>query len=464
MNLPQQSVPLGLRVFVSAALLCQACAAPAIDVTVSEPKIYGDDTVLNVLAQQRRQLPALAAGIRPGDYQEALGVRHDERSRTTLGLNLADPDAPGPAPSREQRPRRWPLWAAGGYGAAPLLLPGLTFNEQLRQRVDAAQRLSSYDLLFLGDARLRDRRSRVAFVRFELSFNSYVDLGGRRRFAVVEFQVRPKHEATPQFSVYLLSPEYSAMVSQEASVEQAVSEYAAQVLGSWGGIGASGSHGSRDRVREEFETLLATPLQFGVQDSRPLEGGGVHFAFAFGPRRRLVRRGTLNPARWFGSPYDLAYELQPGPRTCQALLVFHEVAPRAPLDLEVQVLSDGRLVAEEEVDVGLALRPTLGIFDVSCPLPAAARQTKTVWLAAGVPNDVVVVSGLDGPTFSAQSRVFLGNTRVAPRHVLVLGRGRLAVHVPSTSSLVAASCDGRVLTPDQPDMSFEVVVQARGRR
>ncbi len=451
-----------LRLLTTLVLVCQACSAPEVDVTVSEPKVYGDDTVLRVLDQQRRQLPALARGIRPGDYQEAFGVRQDERTRATFGVSLADPDAPGPTPPSAPRRRRWPWWA-GGYAAAPLLVPGLTFNEQLRQRVDAAQHLAAYDLLFLGDARLLNRRSRAALIRFELSFNRYVDLGARRRFAVVEFQLRPKQPGTPRFSVYLLSPEYSAMVSQEAAVRQTVSEYAAQILGSWGGIGASGSYGSRDRVREEFEALLETPLQFAVQHSRPLVGGGLRFAFAFGPRRRLVERSALNPARWFGANYDLAYELQPGPRTCQALVVFHDVEPEAPLELEVQIRSDGRLVAEEDVDVGLALRPTLGTFNVACPQRSNPGQTSRLSLAAGVPSDVIIVSGAQGPTFSAHSQVFLGSQHVDPRDLLVLGRGRLAVHVRPSTTLRPGSHVGRVVTPDQPDLTFEVVV-AGGRK
>ncbi|HBP21954.1 MAG TPA: hypothetical protein DEA08_29735 [Planctomycetes bacterium] len=458
-----QQVGGDLLLVVAVAVLCQACSAPEVSVTVADPKVYGDDTVLRRLAEQREQLPALARGIRAGDYQEAFGVRHEERSRATFGVNLVDPDAPGPTPPPERRGRRWPWWA-GSYTVPPLLVPGLTSNQQLRQRVDTSQQIAAYDLLFQGDARLRDRRSRVALIRFDLSFNRYVDLGGRRRFAVVEFQVRPKHKETPQFSVYLLSPAYSAMVSQEAAVQQSVSEYAAQVLGSWGGIGANGSYGSRERLREEFEALLETPLQFAVHDSRRLEGGGLRFAFAFGPRRRLIERGRLNPARWFGSAYDLAYELQPGPRTCQALVVFHDVAPDAPLELEVQVRSDGRLVAEEEVDVGLALRPSLGTFAVACPQGSSTRQTARLRLSAGVPGDVVLTSGAEGPTFSAESQVFVGQRRVEPRDVRVLGRGRLAVRVRPDRALRPGIYTGRVITPDQPDLTFEVAVEKRGEQ
>lgn len=348
------------------ALTLAGCAAPLVDVTVSEPKVYGDDQVLRTLAVQRARLLPLASGIRPGDYQESFGVRTDERTRTTFGVNLADPDAPLPEPpglGGEGRavPHRL-CTSSQALPAASLRLSASASARAYVQRAAPSARerratpLLMRELLFLGDARLLDRKSRAALLRFDLSFNNYVDLGGRRRFAVVEFLVKGKKKGTPRFSVYLLNPEYSAMVSQERALTRLVSEYAGQVLGSWGGIGVTGSHGSSSQVREDFEALLETPLQFAIYDSREPAGGGRQFAFAFGPRRRLHERSRLNPARWFGSNYEITYELQPGPRTCQALLVFHDVEEQAPVELVVSVFCDGRLVAEEDVDFARALR------------------------------------------------------------------------------------------------------------
>jgi len=397
-------------------------------------------------------------------------------------VNLADPDVPPPEPPDLDGP------PAAGHGPGhhhravyypypPYPRPlqaGLTFNEQLRQRVEGAQLLSSYELLFLGDTGLLDRRSRAALLRFDLSFNNYLDLGGRRRFVVVEFVVRPKQPGTPRFSVYLLSPEYSAMVGQERALTRLVSEYAGQLLGSWGGIGVTGSHSATSETREDFETLLETPLQFAVYDSRETPGGGRRFAFAFGPRRRLHERSALNPARWFGSNFDIAYELQPGPRTCQALLVFHDVKEPGPVELEVSVFCDGRLVAEEDVDVARALhrsRRPLETFDVRCPPPATGVQTRSVRVDPSVTTDLLLTSGPDGPSFSPQSEVMVGTTAVPSGDVRFLGRGRLAVRVRPSAALRAllargeGKASGRVITPDQPDLAFEVeLVSARRKR
>lgn len=458
------------RALLFVTLLATACAAPGVDVTVSEPKVFGDDQVLRSLFTQRRRLLPLASGIRSGDYQESLGVGTEERTRTTLGVNLADPSAPAPEPPGVDPARPRLPWGRAPLDSLlyPPLQPGLTFNDQLRQRVDGAQLLSAYELLFLGDARLLDRRSRAALLRFDLSFNNYVDLGERRRFVVVEFVVKGKRPGTPRFSVYLLSPEYSAMVSQEQALTRLVSETAGQVLASWGGIGFTGSRGSRSGTREELEALLETPLQFAIYDARPPEGGGVRFAFAFGPRRRLNERGRLNPARWFGSSYEIAYEVQPGPRSCQALLVFEDVALQAPLELLVSVVCDGQLVAEEEVDVARALhrgqRP-LQTFEVRCPPGGQAPATQQVRLDPRAPTDVLLCAGPDGPTFTPESEVFVGGVAVPRAEIRFLGRGRLAVHVsphPALAAVAGQTVPGRAVTPDQPDFAFQVQVAPTG--
>ena len=461
----------GRRVLLALALACAGCAAPVVDVSVSEPKVFGDDQVLLALARQSERLIPLAQGIRPGDYQESFGVRHDSRAETDLALNLADPLAPSAHPRPQQPGPGWGRWWEPGRFWPQPLVPGLSFRDQLRQRTAANWQLASEELLLAGDSTLRDPRSRCVLVRFEVSVNAYADLGSRRRFVVVEFVVRGKGEATPRFGVYLLAPEYAGYVSRERALTQVLDGYAAKLLGSWGGIGLTAGQSASDYERQELETLLETPLQFGIYDSRPAEGAGRRFAFALGPRRRLVERGLLNPARWFGPDYTLAYELQPGPRSCEALLVFRDVEPGQPVEVEVEVFSDGRLVAAEEVDLTPALnrgRP-LRTFDVRCPPGASSVQTRTVTLDPTVPTDLLLESDAGGPAFGTRSRVFVGSVSVAPQGVRFLGRGRLAVHVPASATLRREQergevvLSGRVVTPDQPDFSFEVRLVGGGQ-
>lgn len=428
------------------------CASHVAEVTVAAPKVFGDDTVLRTLAEQRARLEELGP-LEAGHVQERLSVEEHQLRDTRLGANLSDPFASPPGPPQALQPRR---------PVSPAPAPGPTLAGQVRQRVGVSQLRSSYGLLFEGDTRLLDRRSRALLLRFDLSFSNYVDLGSRRRFVVVEFRVRPRVRpgAKPiRFSVYLLSPDHEAILSHERFLARRTDRYAAQLLGSWGGIGVTGSRSGLDEERERFEALLETPLQFAIYDSRRREGER-RFAFAFGPRRRLVKRSALNPRRWFGAVHELAYELQPGPRSCQALLVFEEVGDRS-LDLEVTALCDGRLIGAEEVEVR-APRRRLETFALhSAPAPTLRRAHATP-IDPRVPCHLLVTSGPRGPAFSTQSEVFLGPLALRGPHVRLLGRGRLAVRVPPSRALLALAASGArevrafVLTPDQLDHTFRV--------
>ena len=144
------------------------------------------------------------------------------------------------------------------------------------------------------------------------------------------------------------------------------------------------------------------------------------------------------------------------------------------LESKVSILADKHTVLinfkgtvsklKPEVDAGLALRPSLGTFAVACPQGSSTSQTARLRLSAGVAGDVVLTSGAEGPTFSAESQVFVGQRRVEPRDVRVLGRGRLAVRVRPDRALRPGIYAGRVITPDQPDLTFEVAVEKRGEQ
>jgi hypothetical protein len=314
-----------------------------------------------------------------------------------------------------------------------------------------------------GDAALLGRRARAVLLRLDVCFNAYLDLGARRQFVVVAFRVRGRDPHTPPFEVHLLAPELRSIASDEWLVDAASSDLAATLLGSWGGTGLTAGWSSRDRLEERFEALLATPLQFGIYRGRGnVEEPAFTFAFAFGPRRRLLERALLNPARWFGSSCELAYELQPGPHPCEAVLVFPDVPPGAPLDLVIEVFCDGALVSEEDVDVARALGRPLSTFEVACPQLPVVGPTAVVDLDPLAGADFILDAGPGGPSFTVASQVLVGPVAVPASDVLLLGRGRLLVRARPDAPLAAllrrgvTTIPGRVLTPDQPDFSFDV--------
>lgn len=463
------------RALVLLALIASGCTAAVADITVSEPKVYGDDQVLRVLAARGRALRRVAGRIEGADVQEVYGVSTDSHKRTTLGANLLDPATPvNPAPPGRGRTHHHQWFRSYPYGGHPYTYgdhsnrptPGLSYNHKLRKEIDKGQHVSAYELLYLGDTRLLDRGARIALLRFEVSFNNYLDLGGQRKFAVVRFRIRGKKKPDPKFHVYLLSPDYSSLVSRESLRTRVVNDYAAQILGAYGGIGVTGSHGGRTSLRELFEAAMETPLQFAIYGSRKKKAqNDFTFAFAFGPRRRLHQRSLLNPARWFGAAHELTYEIQPGPRSCHALLVFPKVDPKKSVELVVSVFHDGHLLAEEEINMRTALRQDTKArttFTVNCPPPRALERTKVITILPHAATHFLLVSDRSGPTFTQESVVFLGPVALTRKDVRVLGRGRLLVRVSPSSALLAlwrrrrATTVGRVVTPDQPDFRFGV--------
>lgn len=438
------------------ALALAGCASERVEVTVAPPKVWGDDQVVRALAERSRAARSLAARTWGGDVQELLQVRHDEASRLALTLDVA---------------REAPATAAHGSacGCAQCVavlvattrpLPGPTSAEQIRRRMEDLALVSSYELLYLGDVAFRDRRSRATLLRFDLSFGGYVDLGDRRRFVVVAFVVEGANAPTPPFRVYLLSPEWQAVGSLETLRETDSDDWSASLLGSWSGVGLGGSYTSSDASDYRLDSRVETPLQFALQ-------GGPRdpftFAFAFGPRRRIRERSVLSPVRWLDGPYEVRYELDPGPRTCQALLVFDDVEPGAPVELRVRAFCEGELVAEDQLDVSRALCREVGAFDVACGAPSAALPTTTtVELYPFAPADLLLVS--NEHAFSPESTVLVGPIAIAATDVQVLGRGRLLARLFNAPALFQLArrgvreVEGRVLTPDQPDCRFRVVL------
>lgn len=455
-------------------LLVTGCAAPVCDVTVSEPKVYGDEQVLRLLARKRRALRALAPTVQGAEVQEVLGVRQRSHTRTRLGANLLDPQStvlPHPpqfrkrsGPHHDGYLRRGPYSYGYRSYARPRPAPGLDARALLRKGVSQGQLVSAYDLLFTGDTKLLGRRARVVLLRFEVSFNSYQDLGGRKRFALVRFRIRSKRKPAPKLSLYLLSPSFTSLVSQESLSRTVIRQYALRVLGAYGGIGLGAGRGGSSTLRERFQAATETPLQFAIYGAPRKTQDELSLAFAFGPRRRLTERSLINPLRWFGSRFHVSYEIQPGPRTCEALLVFPDVDPKETVELTVSVEHDGRLLRQDELDLrrALHLRARKSTFVVRCPPARRVTQTRVVRLLPHVKNELLLLSDRQGPAFSGDSVVYLGPARLSGARVRVLGRGRLAVTVPPQPALLALlgcgtkTVAGRVLTPDQPDLQFQV--------
>ncbi len=466
-----------MKTLLPGLLLLTACAPQVVPVTVGAPKVWGDDHVLASLAERQREVRALGgrAALEAAPVQESFAVRHDGSSRLSAGLDLSGGsggDGEEPAPPSHARDCGCPRCARVLTVELPRPL-GPSSAELFASQLDLADLVASTERVAAGDATLLDRRSRAVLLRFDVCFNAHQDLGDRRGFVVVAFVVRARPGAdghAPRFVVYRLAPEVRSIVSDEQLVDSATDEVSLDALAAWGGTGLTGGWSSRDRLARRFETVLATPLQHGIYRSGASSSGDdFTFAFAFGPRRRLVERSLLNPARWFGAPFVVAHELAPGPRSCEAVLVFQEVDEDEPLELAVSVHCDGELVTEERLDLTRALGRPLDTFQVRCPAEGAPRGTRRIALVPSATTDALLDAGESGAVFSQSSRVLVGPVAIPPTDVQLVGRGRLALRVRPTTALAALARQGvsvvpcRVLTPDQPDFELEAELVGAAR-
>lgn len=466
-------------------LLLTACAPQVVPVTVGAPKVWGDDHVLASLAVRQREVRALAgrAALEAAPVQESFAVRHDASSRLAAGLDLTGGNGgdAGEAPAAPSHPRDCGCPRCARVVGAPVRLLaaelprslGPSSAELFAGQLDLADLVASTERVAAGDATLLDRRSRAVLLRFDVCFNGHQELGDRRGFVVVAFVVRarPGRDGhAPPFVVYRLAPEVRSLVTDEQLVDRAADEVSVDALAAWGGTGLTGGWSSRDQLTRRFEAVLATPLQHGIYRSgASAAGDDFTFAFAFGPRRRLVERSLLNPARWFGDPFVVAHELLPGPRSCEAVLVFRDVDPDEPLELAVSVHCDGELVSEERLDVTRALGRPLDTFQVRCPAEGGPRGARRVALVPTATTDALLDAGESGAVFSQASRVLVGPVAIPAADVQLVGRGRLALRVRPTLALALLAQQGvrvvpcRVLTPDQPDFELEVELVGAAR-
>lgn len=440
-------------------LALTGCATDRIDVTVAPPKVWGDDQVLRTLSARARAVHALGSRSWGGDVQELLDVHQSSASRMALTLDVARDATQSTTPAH-----------GAGCGCSLCLaalvalnrpVPGPSSAEAIRRRVEDLGQLDGYELLFLGDTTFQGRRMRALLLRFDLTFRGYVDLGDARRFVVVAFTVESATGGAASPRVYMLSPSWQGQGSIETWGERESDELVASLMGTWDGVGLGGSYSSSEASDYRLQSHVETPLQFALEPGRE---DPFTFAFAFGPRRRVRERSVLSPARWFGGKYEIRYELDPGPRTCQALLLFDESTQAAPERLKVRAFCDGELVAEDQVDVARALHREVATFDVACGPSIALAPTTTVELNPFASADLLLVSGVEGPSFSPTSTVMLGPIALDGANVELLGRGRLLVHLFNAPALFQLSRQGvrevagRVITPDQPDFAFGVTL------
>lgn len=311
-------------------------------ITVSEPKIYMQEDVVRTLAEYREKTKASAGSLPVSTLQEMLDAQQITRTDIQNSVSPAGESLVS-APS--------PVNAADIQFRAPIgVIKDLSLpaRAQLRNLVVNQQLIMGYDLLYKGDARFLDEDIQVVLVRFDVSINKYMSSLWTRRFAIVLFSVdalcdnlAPCPER-PQ--VYALFPEFTAVTAQESLLTSSLRSLASQAGSTSQGVDAKTARRDQSGIQEQFTALTEHPMQFAIYE--PLNGvKGSHFAFAFGPRRRIEKRALYNPGRWFGDTYTVDYEIEPGPRDLYALLL----VPRLAKQVKVSTIAVPYLASESNL-------------------------------------------------------------------------------------------------------------------
>ncbi|MCK5343505.1 MAG: hypothetical protein KAR20_08875 [Candidatus Heimdallarchaeota archaeon] len=394
-------------------------------ISVSGYKAWNDDQVFKMLADQHNELNSLNKSISAKELQEISQIKQATQK------NFSGSASP----------------ATGGLVRAPegiesetlsldnLTQPsgeiGLSHSSLLRGKVDREWDLLGRDLLYLGDMQVLDDAKKLVLVRFDISINNYLDLGGRKDFAYVKFIL------SPNAKVYFLSPEYKSIVSRESLITSRLEDYAAQLGAVVEGFDVQTAMRYQRALEEGFIRLIESPTEFGVYGNKPNE-----YAFAFGPRRRIVKRSWLNPKRIFGDKYRLDYELEPGTRAVYALVIVNK--DEKCLKLQIKSYDKGLvsqeetgLVSQEEATKELYKSPFVSLrndvkIDITTQPIAPIGYIPEFTIYPKLTSTILVRVA---STISANTEIFVGHMAIPKENISVLGRRLLKITIPPDNGL-----------------------------
>lgn len=307
------------------SVFAAGCSSTAgVAVGIGAAKIYTEDDTLRFLAERRRGLDQLATTIQAAELQEIRSIREDLTVQVVAGIRT-------PGQTEPKQDSQLP----GDTTAAKDKDIGLSYSELLQRQITRAQEFAAYDLLYLGDAEIQAQQHSIVLVRVDLSINSRIPCGSDPRFVVVRLVVKAHGRDTGKPRIYALMPEFSAVTSRESWLSSTLLDLAA----AYSDAASKSTANARlqSRLEESFQFLLQQPLQYAIYDN-----DHASCAFALGPRRRLERQSRCWPWEWFRSRHRIEYEIQPGPRSCLAIVVLPQGAKEIEVDAEVAVESSAQ--------------------------------------------------------------------------------------------------------------------------
>lgn len=312
-------------------------------ITISPPKIYGDDQTLKAFAERRKNLAVLTKSIKANEINEIFGVQQATQTDISAAISpTAGELLAAPEPLNTEKIALPSLSKSQNIGRS--------YSSLLRDSIIRDQDLLGWDLYYLGDNHFFEEDATLALMRFDVSINNFLNgetlFAGNRKFAIAGFKVTA--ENCESSFAYALAPDYSATISQDSIVTSTLENFALQGVGTTGNIDISGAGRFQRVLQESLNKIVEHPLQFAIYQQKP-EKNSAAFGYAFGPKRSIIKRSWFNPKRWFGNTYRIKYLIEPGPRAVWALLVF-QGCQSDPINLSVEAKIQPDLLIEGEKD------------------------------------------------------------------------------------------------------------------
>jgi hypothetical protein len=412
---------------VLASLALTSSCTPQINpqVTFSQPKIYTDEYLTRVLSERRNNLRDINKTIKASEIQEIFGVRQAGRfdAQTSVQPSTGGAvSAPQPISSGNVVLPEKPVAAAESLGRR--------HADILRDHITRDHDLTTWEALHDLDSTALNNGKRLALIRIDVYINNYPrPQSNDPHFVRTDFKIDCKPAAC---SVYYLSPEKSSVVAQESLASSFLENYAGQIGAPVQGVDVAAAARFQRQLEESLLSVVEQPIEYAIYERKNEDDKTARFAFAFGPRRRIERRGVYNPARWFGQTYTFDYEIGPGPRDVYALVLM----PCDTTDMTIYATSSRTVLDKNEVGTPIsptknmpkigeakfmpACQPTLDAF----PDYIYPKLTNTIYLTSDKP-------------ILPQSEVMIGPERVPDGDVVRVDRYRIRVTLKPSKALLA---------------------------
>jgi len=444
-------------------LLASSCSSSPY-VCAGNPKVYDDAQTRVLMDKLNKDVRSNLPSITDSTPQSISATQQEYSKLFTLKVEPTGSSLASTSTAGNGNLRLTPVQASSYSDSST----ALGFTQTLRERIRRQQDISRYEMLYIGDQAFLDASKSVHLVRLDLSLLLAKSLRNRE-YLLVDFRLEPgigldSASVAKNVKIYALAPDYASAVSEDSLLSLGMRGLNGAAGASVKGLDVSAEGNLQKQVEEYFASTNETPVQFAIprcsertpakKDEKPPIVPG--YAFAFGPQRHIIERSWINPNRWFGDTFIVAYEFVPSNADCYALLVvdkdLFKSSDVANLKLSVNVfesldaLSSGVDWNSSSRDAGnfeIELRTPANTPDMKLSLAGNAVNANAVVAPSSINPAVastIIVTTREIPVTPATA-ISVDGIAIAPANTTVLGKHMLKAVIPETSALKGFNAD-----------------------